>query len=68
MGGGQDNVLAHLPKVNTLDSSQSISQTVVEICPDGLLIVPEPIQFTLLNGCLGIHNILLEQPPPPEQI
>jgi hypothetical protein len=68
MGGGQDDTLAHLVHVCILHTSQTISQTIVEIGPDGLLIMPDPIQLALLYRGPSVDNILLKQPAPSKEI
>src|ERR1700677_894459 len=45
-------------------TSNSISQTLVQISPDVLLMCSEPIKFTAFNRGPGINNILLEEMTP----
>ena len=61
MSGRQDDMLSPFSGICILIIVDSIPHILIDIRPELLLVVANPIQFTLLGGSPCIHHILLKQ-------
>src|SRR5882762_2179788 len=62
VSGRQDDMLSPLCSICILIVVDSIPHILIDIRPELLLVVANPIQFTLLSRSPCIHHILLKQP------
>src|SRR5882762_2935443 len=59
--GGKDDALTLLSKIDRLVGMESILKALIEIGPNLLLMIPDPMQVALLHRYPGIHQVLLQE-------